>query len=795
MKKHFVLLAAMAVLAATLKAPAGAQVAGKSGANDLVIAQNGATQAAIVVAPDAGTWEKRAAEDLQKYIEMMSGAKPILSDTDKFNIDVLRGINAVFVIGQAAIKAEPSLQVALDKVKRKNPTLRADAIVVRHKGNRVYLAGSNDESHYFAISWLLQQWGCRWYMPTEFGEAIPEQAVLKVGALDFAYAPPFEIRHYWLSWNGDTTGANEFRRRNFMTETSMVGMGHAIGQYSEELVPPGKTIFNISLSDPKTAAHIAGKIEADYAAGKSISLAIEDGNYVSDSPSDKALQVDWDKYMLKPSQTDAMMTLYNNVGKILREKYPNSKAKIGGQAYANVTLPPRIVKKIEPNVVMWIAPIDIDPIHSMDDPRSPPRQEYRDMMYRWARLMEGRLAIYDYDQGMLTWRDIPNPSHFTFAKDVQHYVKAGILGIGTESRGATGITFTNLFFRGQLMWNPNVNVDQLLAEFYPKFYGPAAKPMADYWNAIYAAWQNTDVTEHEYHIAPAIYTPGLLARLQKSLEAAEAIVKPLAGKINLSRNQKHYLERMKFTRLSFDILQNYMAMVAAAASENNYRQAVAFGEKALAAREILADMNGTFTTYRVQGEHGAAWLPGEVEQMKGFGALTDGTKGTLIAQTPLRWSFKKGAPLPAGWTYTGMEGGTPAESTPATQPPTPANGWSTMRTDIYLQGQGLLAPDGQSYTGHYWYQTTLDLNANQVADNTRMMFPGLFNEAWLYVNGELAAHRDYKEPWWLTDYTLQWDVDLTGKLKPGKNVIAMRGFNPHHFGGIFRRPFLYRANG
>jgi len=36
-------------------------------------------------------------------------------------------------------------------------------------------------------------------------------------------------------------------------------------------------------------------------------------------------------------------------------------------------------------------------------------------------------------------------------------------------------------------------------------------------------------------------------------------------------------------------------------------------------------------------------------------------------------------------------------------------------------------------------------------------------------------------------------VDLTGKLKPGENLIALRIDNPHHFGGMFRRPFLYRA--
>ena len=49
--------------------------------------------------------------------------------------------------------------------------------------------------------------------------------------------------------------------------------------------------------------------------------------------------------------------------------------------------------------------------------------------------------------------------------------------------------------------------------------------------------------------------------------------------------------------------------------------------------------------------------------------------------------------------------------------------------------------------------------------------------------------------WWLNDYAYQWDVDLSGKLKPGKNSIALRINNPHHMGGMFRRPFLYTATG
>ena len=33
------------------------------------------------------------------------------------------------------------------------------------------------------------------------------------------------------------------------------------------------------------------------------------------------------------------------------------------------------------------------------------------------------------------------------------------------------------------------------------------------------------------------------------------------------------------------------------------------------------------------------------------------------------------------------------------------------------------------------------------------------------------------------------------RLKAGKNTLTVRLHNPHHFGGIFRRPFLYRPAG
>jgi uncharacterized protein DUF4838 len=754
---------------------AHAVTVGRASPNALAVVAARAPRASIVVAADAGKWEAKAAADLHDYVRRMSGADlPVLHEAPRSG--------AAIFVGRAALAAEPSLATRLAAVAKKNPLIQADAIVALRQGARLYLAGSNDESHYFAVAWLLQQWGCRWYLPTAFGEVVPDHADLGVGTLDYAYAPPFELRHYWLSWNGDTSGADEFRHRNFMSDARMVGMEQTLDRYTSDIAPAGGTHFQVPFAAPATAQHVAGKIEADYAAGKDISLAIADGMYGADA--DIPLISDYDRYMLAPSLTDAMLTLYNNVAELLRRKYPQSKAMIGGLAYTNATLPPRKVTQLAPNIVMWIAPIDIDPNHAMDDPRSPPKQEYRRMLEQWAKVTQGRLAIYDYDQAMLVWRDLPDPSQQVFARDVKEYRRLGLVGLGTESRGAMATVFLNLFFRGQLMWNPDADVGAMLAEFYPAFYGPAAEPMARYWNAIFQAWETTSVTEHEYMAAPAIYTPALVQALKRDLEAAEAVMQRQRG---MGRDGGLYRQRLQFTRLSFEIIANYVAMTSAAARDADYPAAAKAGEAALAARMKLAQMNPTFTTH-VVGEgaetvqSGAAWFPAEVDQMRALATLTDGSRGSLVAKLPPLWSFAVEQPVPNDWIYLGPEG---AEAGRNQTPP--AAGWQPVRTDLYLQGQGV----SSGPAGHYWYKTSVDLDRSQAARPVHIRFSGLFNEVWLYVNGQLIAHREYREPWWRADYRFEWEVDLTGRLKPGPNVIALRGFNPHHFGGIFRRPFLY----
>ncbi len=421
------------------------------------------------------------------------------------------------------------------------------------------------------------------------------------------------------------------------------------------------------------------------------------------------------------------------------------------------------------------------------------------MLYRWSKVMDGRIVIYDYDQGMLVWRDIPAPSHQAFRQDVKHYRKAGIVGFYSESRMAIATTFLNLHMRGQLMWDPDLDVEAHLAEFYKKFYGPAAKPLSRYWNAIFKAWQDTIVTEHEFFVAPAIYTPQLVKQLRRDLEAAENLMQPLADAPGeLDRNEALYIKRIRFTRLSFDLIDQYMSMVRAAASDCAYRRAYQIGERGMKTRDKLDKMSPTFLSSQ-HYEQGDPWWRGEVKLYGVLKQYIDGTKGELVAKLPLEWAFRRDpndTGVASGWAYKPVDlsywRNNRKHYKPETRKTYPTIEWEMLRTDLYMQAQGILHPDGQSFNGYAWYRTPIDLNDAQSNHKLHARFPGLFGECWLYVNGWLVAHREQNDMWWHNDYKFNWDVDISEHIKAGRNTIMLRVASRHHVAGMFRRPFLYK---
>ena len=58
------------------------------------------------------------------------------------------------------------------------------------------------------------------------------------------------------------------------------------------------------------------------------------------------------------------------------------------------------------------------------------------------------------------------------------------------------------------------------------------------------------------------------------------------------------------------------------------------------------------------------------------------------------------------------------------------------------------------------------------------------------MNGQYAGHREWKL-WWAGRKELEMDVDVTGKLKAGRNTVAIRVWNSTETGGLLRRGFIW----
>ena len=145
--------------------PCLAATAGQADGRELVIVAGGKTEAVVIVSPQAGRWERRAAADLAKYIELISGGKPAVADTRQSIDAAVQSQAPLLVVGQEVFRVQPDLRPELEAVLKKRPLLRTDGILLRRVGRRVFLAGNNDTAHYFAVAELLRHWGCRWYLP------------------------------------------------------------------------------------------------------------------------------------------------------------------------------------------------------------------------------------------------------------------------------------------------------------------------------------------------------------------------------------------------------------------------------------------------------------------------------------------------------------------------------------------------------------------------------------------------------------------------------------------------------
>ena len=122
--------------------------------------------------------------------------------------------------------------------------------------------------------------------------------------------------------------------------------------------------------------------------------------------------------------------------------------------------------------------------------------------------------------------------------------------------------------------------------------------------------------------------------------------------------------------------------------------------------------------------------------------------------------------LDGDWRYA-PDAGEKGESAKWFAPEFDDSSWKTMKVPNNYSIDDLSLKD---FYKPVWFRKTFELPKGFDGKNLRLVFEGVDYFAKVWVNGEaLGEHEGYFNP---------FEFDITGKIRPGKNVVVVKVINP-----------------
>lgn len=639
----------------------------------------------------------------------------------------------------------------------------------------VGLAGESDLGTSYAVYTLLDQLGCRWYMPGPLGEVLPSLPTVTVKQQDVSTGPGTIYRGIWYC-------DNDYGRRNRMGGLA-VAAGHnieyAVPKELRQKHPEIKAIINgkphdhlVKWTHPLVADALADACFASLKADpeqKTYSLSPDDGASWDESDDAKYDAGDRDPVLNCVAKADRLMVLCNRVAAKVTAKYPDMK--FGVLAYVDYTRPP-VREKPHPAIVPQIAPITFSRAQPMTDDGEPNNKTLRGLVEGWAQKVEA--TSYYFYAFYLAEVSAPNPMITKWSVDIPYiYAKGKCKYWQPETMSNFETSMHALYLGLRLGWDQAADPKAVIDELHAKFYGKAGQEMAAYWHHIDDTWVKTP----EYagcgfgHLRR--WTPEKLADGRALLEKA----KKAAG-------DKWEAARVALADESFGAFEKFMKM----------RRDLAAGEwGSLAAdvaayRTLMMDLGEKHQPEFAFARMG--WTGKETVNVRYFDAFYKATyedaarvaaKYAVLTKPPLRaWQYaadpdKKGEAN--GWAKADFDDAGWKATDPA------VDTWSAL---------GL-----HNYMGSVWYRTAVKLPP-AAGKKTYLWVGSTDGRVKVFVNGK---HIPYVGPKGesadgFSGYCQPASFDISAALKDGENRIALlctrEGVNELGTGGLLAAPVVYR---
>lgn len=453
---------------------------------DLPVVRSGQARCQIVLGKGAQPVEQQAARDLARCLKLMTGVEVPLVGEGQEQAGVPR-----ILVGPCALPEAVMKDVAKQDY---------GGYIIRQVGSDLVLRGPSEYGSSNAVYGLLEDsLGCHWFMPGELFEYVPQRAEVVLPTLNVALNPGFRFRYF----SGVTEGG-EWQFRNRLDRPGnpnapFLAQGHILyrlyppskyGKEHPEYYPlkGGKRHVNSDDADQyaqpctsnpavvKVAVDTISKYFDEHPQAHTHSLCINDNNDWCECDACKAQDVAVPQFRGRTIYSDRYYTYVNNVAKGLSATHPDKF--LGVFAYAGVEPVPARLDKIEPNVYVSITQDcaqHFDPAY---------RQTDYDFIKQWQK-KSAHVGKYDYyGLGAVIPRYYPH----LIAKDIKHSQQVGLEGFHSEAYPLWAEFGPQVYVAARMLYNPALDCDKLLREYFQCLYGPAAPEMAALYQTFEDAW-------------------------------------------------------------------------------------------------------------------------------------------------------------------------------------------------------------------------------------------------------------------------------------------------------------------
>lgn len=751
---------------------------------DIVI--GGRSNAVIVLDPNASEQAREAAAVLQSYLFRIGGASLEIQSTAKASE------GPRILVGRSQAVADLGIEIPSGHTRM----MKEEGFVSKTVGADLILAGNEDWDYrgtLFAVYDFLEELGCRWFFPGDFGEVVPNRATVRVEDRDRLETPDFRFRNLWYSGWFPVSATDRARLHDWYDKNKLISLKMSLpGDGSvTRLAPPDqyfesnpeiyaldkegkRTKEMLCMTHPDSIRIAIETIEKTFAEDPkalTFGFAPPDGHPLCHCATCQAYFPGFEGMGYgDPSLSDLWFSYANKIAKEVYKKYPDRWLLTNG--YANRVRPPEGTGPLSPNLGIQSAIISACSIHRIGDPKCWQRILYKQVLDRWTDLLDC-VFIYDYDPGNAL-ENLPFPALHNLKHDIPYFKERGVWGFWTEGTNTWMVTHLNYYIRAKIMWDAEADVDALVRDYCEKFHEEAADPVEEYIWTLEAAVESTTVHETWGRLMPwRVVLPPVMEKLDGLINDAENFA-----------NSPEVKQRVHVLRLTHEHMRDYLEMEQAVA-EGEFAKGVEWGEKMLAIRDEAESIQTGLLP------HSPDWvrsfrtsLEWHLSMYGGLAARTDGASGELVALLPREWSFKKDEEdIGVLYQWYNQE----IDDT-----------WEPIDTTLYWEAQGHQDEKGWGYAGKAWYAHDFELPENTGAENLYFTIGAVYNDGvWVWVNGQMMEFE--KDRHWRLGYhdvRTPIDIDVSEVIRPGEtNRVAVLvntptpGRNPR--GGLHRRSFLW----